>query len=81
MPTALAAQWNDMVTAALRVVVANTEDVGIAFAQEARRMHRGEAEAKSIRGRTTASEARALREEGIDVVPLPVFDESPGRLQ
>ena len=57
---------------ALRQVVANTEDVGQRFADEARRMHYGEAEARSIRGQASAREAVELLEEGIDVMPLPL---------
>ncbi|HEY3049079.1 MAG TPA: DUF1178 family protein [Polaromonas sp.] len=55
---------------ALRHLVANTEDVGERFADEARRMHYGDAEARSIRGQTSAREAVDLLEEGIDVMPL-----------
>ena len=57
---------------ALRHVVAHTEDVGERFADEARRMHYGEAEARSIRGQASAREAVELVEEGIDVMPLPL---------
>jgi hypothetical protein len=57
---------------ALRHVVANTEDVGSRFAEEARRMHYGEQEARSIRGQTSVREAVELMEEGIDVMPLPL---------
>ncbi|SFB72205.1 hypothetical protein SAMN05216344_10221 [Polaromonas sp. OV174] len=59
--------------AALRQVVANTEDVGERFAEEARRMHYGELEARGIRGQTTAREAVELLEEGIEVMPLPML--------
>ena len=57
---------------ALRHVVAHTEDVGEQFANEARRMHYGEAQARSIRGQASAQEAVELLEEGIDVMPLPL---------
>lgn len=57
---------------ALRHMVANTEDVGQRFADEARRMHYGEVEARSIRGQTSAREAVELLEEGIEVMPLPL---------
>jgi len=56
---------------ALRRVVANTEDVGDKFAHEARAMHYGDSEARSIRGRASAREAVALLQEGIEVLPLP----------
>jgi hypothetical protein len=76
------AGWNALVSAALGVLAAQAHDVGDAFAQEARRMHRGESEAKSIRGRTTEREAHELREEGIPVVQLTSSDSGPsGTLQ
>jgi hypothetical protein len=56
---------------ALRQLVANTEDVGQRFADEARRMHYGDIEARSIRGQASAREAVELLEEGIEVMPLP----------
>jgi hypothetical protein len=52
-------------------VVANTEDVGTGFAEEARAIHEGEAEARSIRGRGAPDEIKALLEDGIAVLPLP----------
>lgn len=67
--------------AALRDAVARTEDVGSAFPEQVRRMHHGEQEAKPIRGQATAKEARALREEGIDVLPLPDLPFLKGTLQ
>ncbi len=56
---------------ALRHVIASTEDVGRRFADEARGMHYGDIEPRSIRGQTSAREAVELLEEGIDVMPLP----------
>ncbi|MBI5442663.1 MAG: DUF1178 family protein [Deltaproteobacteria bacterium] len=52
------------------------EDVGGAFAQEARKIESGEAEARNIRGTTTPDEEDALREEGIEFlkVPIPKYD-------
>lgn len=49
----------------------NCEYVGRDFAEEARRMHRGESERRGIFGETSDSEAEALREEGIDVARIP----------
>ena len=57
----------------LRQVVASTEDMGARFAEEARRMHYGEVEARSIRGQASAREAVELLEEGIEVIPLPML--------
>lgn len=57
---------------AVRHVMANTDDVGDRFAEEARRIHYGEVETHAIRGQATRDEALALQEEGIDVVSLAV---------
>jgi hypothetical protein len=65
---ALQARWLQMV----RHVVANTEDVGERFAEEARRIHYGESEERAIRGQASADEREALRDEGIEVHPLPL---------
>ena len=46
-------------------------DVGTEFAEEARKIHYGEAEAEGIYGTTTQEERDALDEEGIDVVDIP----------
>jgi len=56
----------------MRHVVANTEDVGASFPQEARKMHYGEAEQRNIRGHASPQEAEALLDEGISVLPLPL---------
>jgi len=58
---------------ALRQVVSATEDMGEQFAEEARRMHYGEVEARGIRGQASVREAVELLEEGIEVVPLPML--------
>lgn len=52
-------------------IVANTDDVGRKFPEEARAIHEGEAPARSIRGQATPEEARALIEDGVGVLPLP----------
>lgn len=59
---------------AVRHVLANTEDVGDRFAEEARRMHYDEAPERGIRGTTSREEAQELAEEGIEVMPLLVPD-------
>lgn len=56
---------------AVREIIRQTEDVGDQFADQARRMHHGEQEAKAIRGQATRADTLALLEEGIDVMPLP----------
>ena len=57
---------------AVQQVMSQTENVGDRFPEEARRIHSGEADERAIRGRATPDEAEALRDEGIDVVSLPV---------
>ena len=57
---------------AIRHVLANTEDVGERFANQARAMHYGDAEPRSIRGQATQREAMELVDEGIDVMALPM---------
>jgi hypothetical protein len=56
-------------------VKANAENVGPAFPEEARKMHYGEAKARSIYGEASLEEARAMHEEGIPAVPLPLLPE------
>ena len=51
------AAWMKMV----RHVLENTEDVGERFAEEARRMHYGEADERGIRGQASPREARLAR--------------------
>ena len=77
MPVALQAAWMK----AVRHVMANTEDVGERFAQEARRIHYGESEERGIRGQASPEETRELLEEGIGVLPLPVPKGMKGPLQ
>ena len=62
-------------------VIANTEDVGQNFAEEARKMHYGESEDRNIRGQASMEETQDLLEEGIEVMPLPVPDALKGGLQ
>jgi hypothetical protein len=52
-------------------IVANTENVGSAFAETARKMHYGEENHRNIRGRVSPEESQALRDEGIETVGLP----------
>lgn len=58
----------------VRHVVANTEDVGSSFPEEARKMHYGETESRNIRGHATPEETEELIDEGIAVMPLPLPD-------
>lgn len=56
----------------VRKVISNTEDVGVRFAEEARRMHYNETPERAIRGVASAEEREALSEEGINVISLPL---------
>lgn len=64
-----------------RHIVANTEDVGASFPEEARRIHYDEAPKRSIRGVASKEEAASLEEEGIDVMPLPFAEMLKNTLQ
>lgn len=56
-------------------IIANSDDVGTKFPEEARAIHDGDAPARSIRGQATPEEARALIEDGVGVLPLPFLPE------
>jgi hypothetical protein len=56
----------------------NCDYVGEAFADEARRIHKGEADARSIYGEATPDEAEALAEEGIEVAKIPWVPRADG---
>jgi hypothetical protein len=56
-------------------VLKNSEDVGAGFADEARKIHFGEAEERNIRGSSTPEEARALFEDGVTFGILPPLPE------
>ena len=66
-PAAIAARLVD----ALRSAASQSEDVGERFAEEARRIHHGDAEERAIRGKANQSDVRELIEEGIPVLPVP----------
>jgi hypothetical protein len=54
---------------------AGADYVGDKFADEARKIHDGDADFRGIYGEATNEEARALIEDGIDFMPLPSFPE------
>jgi hypothetical protein len=56
-------------------IVKNAEDVGARFPEEARKMHYGDTEHRSIYGVATPQEAKELLEEGIECHPIPVLPE------
>jgi hypothetical protein len=51
----------------------NADHVGPKFPEEARKMHYGEIEHRSIYGEASPEEARRLAEEGIEFHPLPIL--------
>ena len=57
----------------LRTAVRGADDVGEQFAEEARRIHHGESEERSIRGVASTDELQELHEEGIEVMPIPRY--------
>lgn len=66
-----AGQLRALLKAMHTAVKENGVDVGRKFAEEARKIHYGEAEARGIYGQADLDEARELIEEGIDILPLP----------
>ena len=65
----------------MRELMGKSEDVGAAFAEEARKIHYKEAPERSIRGQTTLDEAESLREEGIEVLAVPIIPAFKNTLQ
>lgn len=51
----------------------NADYVGDKFAEEARKIHFGETDARGIYGEATVEEAKGLIEDGVEFVPLPTF--------
>jgi hypothetical protein len=51
----------------------NSDNVGQRFPEEARKMHYGEIEHRSIYGEASPDEAKALAEEGVPFHPLPIL--------
>ncbi len=64
----LQTQWVE----AVRRMLDSTDDVGERFPEEARRIHYGEIEARGIRGQASPDERRALLDEGIEIMSLPM---------
>jgi len=54
-------------------LIKNADNVGKKFPEEARRMHYGEIEQRSIYGEATPQEAKELLDEGIELHPLPIL--------
>lgn len=56
----------------------NCDYVGPQFAEEARKMHRGESDRRGIYGETTKDEAAALADEGIEIASVPWVSRADG---
>lgn len=54
-------------------LTANSENVGDRFPEEARKIHYGDAPERPVHGQATPEEARALIEEGVEIMPLPIL--------
>ena len=57
----------------VRALLRNTENVGPRFAEEARRIHEGDADDRPIRGTATPEERESLADDGIAVMAVPDF--------
>ena len=66
-----AKQMRQFMTGLRQYVQRNADYVGPNFAEEARKIHYGEAEERAIYGEASGAEVKALLEEGVPVAPLP----------
>lgn len=64
-------EFVDALRALRRKVVADADYVGDRFAEEARKIHFHEVEARGIYGEATREEVAGLIEDGVDILPLP----------
>ena len=74
-------QVKDMLAAAATAqkrLLEASEAVGERFADEARAIHLGEAEARAIHGLATPAQAESLLDEGVAIAPLPFPVAEPG---
>ena len=62
-----------MARQAIQALISHSEDVGDKFAEEARKIHYEEAPVRAIRGQASPEEFDELRDEGIEIIALPVF--------
>ncbi|MEI9989792.1 MAG: DUF1178 family protein [Rhizomicrobium sp.] len=66
-----ASKMRQFMTGLRKYVQQNADYVGPNFAEEARKIHYGEADERHIYGEASIEEAKELLEEGVDVAPLP----------
>src|SRR3990172_4500363 len=62
----------DHVSQLIEHLISNTQDVGDAFPEEARRIRYKEAPERRIRGNASRDDVAEMREEGIEVIALPI---------
>jgi hypothetical protein len=74
-PDEAPARYRNLVREVARALVSGSEDVGARFPEEARKIHYREVEQRAIRGTASAEEARALLEEGVEIMALPRLPE------
>ncbi|HVY43971.1 MAG TPA: DUF1178 family protein [Hyphomicrobiaceae bacterium] len=56
-------------------LIAKSEYVGPRFAEEARKIHNEEVEARGIYGEATPTEVKELTDEGVEIYPIPILPE------
>ena len=71
METEQAGQMMKALAEVRRKIEENFDHVGPAFAEEARKIHYGEADPRNIYGETSDEDAEALREEGVSFGRIP----------
>lgn len=77
-PARMPAQVFAMLQRMRAEVEKNCDYVGPEFAEEARRMHRGESDKRGIYGETTKDQAEALADEGIEIASIPWVPRADG---
>lgn len=68
-------RYRNLVREVARVIATRSEDVGASFPEEARKIHYREVQERAIRGTASLDEARALVEEGVQIMALPRLPE------
>lgn len=71
VPALTPAEFKEALIRVHHYVKENFEDVGTRFAEEAKQIHKGEAEERPIHGTATVKEAKELADEGVPFIPLP----------
>ena len=69
------AEIRAFLSAMRKKVISEADYVGDRFAEEARKIHFNEADARGIYGEATREEVTGLLEDGIDILPLPAAPE------